>query len=148
MGKWALIFLALSLALVAQHAAAQEASCARGDFEAVVDDAAAALRDLNNENRPAFQEKLRELKDKAGWSHDEFMVAAAPFVKDDTISVYDARSQDLLAAIATLGQEGAESRVPDCSVLAELKSRMKVLVEIQTEKWTYMFTKLDEALKN
>lgn len=148
MGKWALIFLALSLVLVSQRAAAQDAGCARGDFEAVVDDAASALRDLNNENRPTFQEKLRELKDKAGWSHDEFMVAAAPFVKDDTISVYDTKSQDLLAAIATLGQEGAEASVPDCTVLTELKARMKVLVEIQTEKWTYMFTKLDDALKN
>src|SRR5262249_2825321 len=33
--------------------------CARADFEAVVDDAAAALRDLNQKNKPDFQEKLR-----------------------------------------------------------------------------------------
>ena len=43
------------------------------DFESVVEDAAAKLRDLNNENRPAFQEKLRELKDKRKWTHDEFI---------------------------------------------------------------------------
>src|ERR1700730_8105308 len=45
--------------------------CAKADFEAVVDDAAAALRDLNLKNKPNFQEKLRQLKDKRGWSHDQ-----------------------------------------------------------------------------
>lgn len=146
MGKRALVLIALSLMLVRHPAAAQEPGCARGDFEAVVDDAASALRDLNNTNRPAFQEKLRQLKDKMGWDHDQFMVAAAPFVRDETIAVFDAKSQDLLAAIATLGQEGAEAKTPDCALLAELKTRMKSLVEIQTEKWNYMFTKLDNAL--
>lgn len=146
MGKWALVLFALLLVLVREPAEAQEAGCARGDFEAVVDNAASALRDLNNANRPSFQEKLRELKDKNGWDHDQFMVAAAPFVRDDAIAVFDTKSQDLLAAIATLGQEGAEAKTPDCAVLAELKGRMQILVETQTEKWTYMFTKLDHAL--
>ena len=56
----------------------------RGD---VVDEAAAALRDLNAKNKPAFQEKLRQLKDKRAWSHDEFLKEAAPFVRDDKIAV-------------------------------------------------------------
>jgi len=146
MGKRALFLLALSLLLVRQPAAAQDPGCARGDFEAVVDDAASALRDLNNTNRPVFQEKLRQLKDKNGWSHDQFMVAAAPYVRDDTIAVYDSKAQDLLADIATLGQEGAEAKTPDCALLSELKARMKVLVDTQTEKWAYMFKKLDGAL--
>ena len=63
--------------------------CAKADFEAVVDDAAGALRDLNLQNKPAFQEKLRQLKDKRGWSHDAFLKEAAPFVRDDKIAVYD-----------------------------------------------------------
>lgn len=147
MGKWALILFALSFLLARTPVQAQETNCARGDFEAVVDDAASALRDLNNANRPVFQEKLRELKEKNGWNHDQFMVEAAPFVRDDTIAVYDTKSQDLLAAIATLGQEGAEASTPDCAVLSELKARMTVLVETQTEKWKYMFSKLETALK-
>ncbi len=44
------------------------AACKRADFEAVVDEAAAVLRDLNLKNKPAFQDKLRQLKDKRGWS--------------------------------------------------------------------------------
>src|SRR4051794_30208119 len=59
------------------------ASCTKEEFESVVEDAAAKLRDLNNENRPAFQEKLRELKDKRKWTHDEFIEKAKPFVRDD-----------------------------------------------------------------
>lgn len=120
--------------------------CAKADFEAVVDDAAGALRDLNLQNKPAFQEKLRQLKDKRGWSHDAFLKEAAPFVRDDKIAVYDQDSERLLTDISTLGQEGAEAPTPDCALLADLKTRMRTLVETQTAKWTYMFSKLDAAL--
>ena len=120
--------------------------CAKADFEAVVDDAAGALRDLNLQNKPAFQEKLRQLKDKRGWSHEAFLKEAAPFVRDDKIAVYDQESERLLTDISTLGQEGADAPTPDCALLADLKTRMKTLVDTQTAKWTYMFTKLDAAL--
>lgn len=120
--------------------------CAKADFEAVVDEAAGALRDLNLQNKPAFQEKLRQLKDKRGWSHDAFLKEAAPFVRDDKIAVYDQESEQLLSDISTLGQEGAEAPTPDCALLADLKSRMQKLVAAQTEKWAYMFKKLDTAL--
>ncbi len=131
---------------LAAAAGAQNAGCARGDFEAVVDDAAAALRDLNSENKPRFQELLRQLKDKRGWSHDQFLVEGAPYVRDDQITVYDQKSQDLLVEISTLGQEGSEQASPDCGQLTALRARMKVLVDTQTEKWTYMFAKLEKAL--
>jgi hypothetical protein len=122
------------------------AVCAKVDFEAVVDDAAGALRDLNMQNKPAFQEKLRQLKEKRGWSHDAFLKEAAPFVRDDKIAVYDQESERLLADISTLGQEGADAATPDCALLADLKARMKTLVDTQTAKWTYMSSKLDAAL--
>lgn len=120
--------------------------CTKAQFEDVVDEAAAALRDLNDKNRPAFQEKLRQLKDKRGWSHDEFLKEAAPFVRDDKIAVYDQESERLLSDISSQGQEGAEAKTPDCALLLELRARMKVLVETQSAKWDYMFKKLDAAL--
>src|SRR5262245_43481156 len=85
-------------------ALAQDAgSCAKTEFEEVVDGAAAALRDLNNKNRPEFQDKLRKLKDKRGWDNDQFLKEAAPFVKDDQIDVYDETSNDLLSRITNMG---------------------------------------------
>jgi hypothetical protein len=139
--------LVLAVAVVAAGPArAQSGTCARQDFEAAVDDAAATLRDLNQKHRPAFQDKLRALKDKRGWSHDQFLEAAAPFVKDETITVYDQKAETLLAEISSLGEEGSQSRQPDCAVLASLKERMRALVDIQTEKWRYMFAKLEKAL--
>lgn len=122
------------------------ADCVKADFEAVVDDAAAALRDLNVKNKPPFQEKLRDLKDKRGWTHDRFMTEAAPFVRDEQTAVYDKQSEELLNEISSLGQEGSAAAAPDCALLVELKARMKVLVETQTAKWTYMFGKIDGEL--
>ncbi len=127
-------------------AAPAGAACQRTEFEAVVDDAAAALRDLNMKNKPDFQEKLRQLKDKRGWSHDEFLKEAAPFVRDDKIAVFDQQSEQLLNDISSLGQEGAEAKTPDCALLHELRARMKVLVDTQAAKWGYMFEKLNAAL--
>ena len=121
-------------------------ACAKTDFETVVDEAAAALRNLNLKNKPAFQDKLRQLKDKRGWSTDQFLKEAAPFVRDDKIAVYDQKSDELLTSISTMGEEGSAAKAPDCALLVELRARMKVLVEAQPEKWTYMFGKIEGEL--
>ena len=105
------------------------------------------MRDLNAKNKPAFQEKLRSLKDQRGWSNDQFLTEAVPYVRDEKIAVFDQSSEDLLAAISRMGQEGANAAAPDCALLLELRARMRLLVDTQTSKWTYMFAKLDEALK-
>lgn len=132
-----------------QTAVAQEpppATCAKAEFEAVVDEAAEKLRELNQQNRPLFQIKLRELKLKRGWDHDTFLKEAAPFVKDEKIEVFDRSSEELLNAISTMGQAGSTAENPDCALLLELRARMNVLVETQTAKWTYMFEKIDAEM--
>jgi hypothetical protein len=133
------------LALAGAEAAAQQAACARQEFETVVDDAAAALRDLNQKNRPAFQDKLRMLKEHRGWSQEQFMAEASAYVQDDRIVEFDQTSGDLLAKLNSTGEAGAAA--PDCNLLLELRATMKALVETQTSKWVYMFGKIDAALK-
>lgn len=139
---------ALCAALMAWPLAVHGADdpCGRADFEAVVEEAAGGLRDLNTENKPAFQDKLRQLKTKRGWTHDQFLREAAPFVRDDKIAEFDTRIEELLGAIGAMGQEGANAKKPDCALLLELRARMKVLVETQIAKWSYMFSKIDAEL--
>lgn len=126
--------------------AATPDTCTKAEFESAVDEAAEKLRDLNNTHRPTFQAKLRQLKDKRAWDNDQFLKEAAPFVKDDQITVFDDKSNELLASISTMGQEGANASEPNCKMLADLRSLMGVLVETQGAKWTYMFQKLDTEL--
>lgn len=125
---------------------AQAQSCARGDFEAVVDEAAESLRVLNSRNKPEFQNLLRVLRVKHKWSHDDFLREAAPFVQDEKIDSYNQRSQELLSEIANLGEAGSNAANPDCSLLEKLRERMRVLVEAQTAKWQYMFDKLQKEI--
>lgn len=122
------------------------AACTKADFETVVDRAAAALRDLNQLNKPSFQEKLRVLKDKRGWSEDQFLAEAAPYVKDEQIDGYDARTNELLGQITAMGDEGSAAATPDCALFETLRSHMNMLVETQNAKWTYMFSKIDAEL--
>jgi len=143
---WRSVALTLiSVAVVSAAASAQE-SCTRADFEAVVDEAAAALRELNAKHKPDFQERLRQLKTKRGWDYDTFMREAAPFVQDDRITEYDQQSSNFLARISSLGAEGAAAVMPDCKLLVEVRSNMAGLVEAQKAKWSYMFDKIGREL--
>lgn len=120
--------------------------CSRADFEAVVGEAAEALRKLNQENKPAFQAKLRQLKAKRGWSHDEFLAEAAPIVQDQKIATYDEQSAAFLARIEQLGAEGTTSVSPDCDRLVEVRQSMTDLVAVQKAKWIYMFERVGVEL--
>lgn len=121
--------------------AAEAQTCARTDFEAVVDQASATLVQITQKNAPAFQAKLRALKDKRGWTNDQLMKDGATFVRDETIAGYDERSEQLLIKINSQGGASA-----DCKVLDELRAAMTALVETQTTKWAYMVDKIDKEL--
>jgi hypothetical protein len=140
-----LLICGLALAGAAT-ASAEPPACSKADFEGVVDAAAGALRDLNTKNRPHFQEKLRELKAKRGWSDDDFMKEAAPLVKDAKTDELDQTSSALLAKITAMGEEGAAAKTPDCALMSELNSHMQQLVTAQTDKWTYLFGKLSAEM--
>jgi hypothetical protein len=137
-----------SVALVhAQPASVPGASsaCGRNEFEAVVASAGDALRTLTQQNSPTFQGKLRALKDKRGWSHDQFLAEGTRFVRDEKIAEFEEKSGHLLARINDIGG-GNSQPGSDCSKLAELKSHMTSLVDVQTAKWSYMFANIDAEL--
>lgn len=133
-----------ALLLTGSDLAAQ--TCGKADFEAVVSSASATLRDMTASNTPAFQEKLRALKEKRGWSYDQFVTEAAPLVTDDKIAAFDAASLEYLNRINSLGNGAADTAKPDCKLLDRLKAEMSALVDTQTQKWTYMFGKLEAEM--
>jgi hypothetical protein len=126
---------------------AQTPQCSKGDFEAVVDEAAGALRELAQQNTPPFQGKLRQLKGKRGWSDDQLVREAEPLVRDDKIAGFDEKSEELLLRITSGGQAGAADSAPNCKLLAELRLVMGSLVETQKAKWAYMFEKIEAELR-
>lgn len=142
----AMLLLGFSLATGGTPAAAQGPACTRMQFEASVSDAAGALRDLNAQNRPPFQQKLRALKEKRGWSHDQFLREAAPLVQDAKIAEYDKESAIYLDKIQSMGAEGAAAAEPDCSHLTDLKASMQALVTSQKAKWQYLLGRIDQEL--
>jgi hypothetical protein len=121
-------------------------TCERADFESAVGTASMTLREMTNRNTPEFQDKLRALKEKRGWSTEEFVKAAAPLVADDRIAEFDQKSAEFLMKINNLGGEGANTEAPDCRLLEALRASMTQLVETQTQKWAYMFGKLEAEM--
>jgi hypothetical protein len=134
------------VSLAAADAMAQGPACSRMQFEAAVSDAAGALRDLNAQNRPPFQTRLRALKDKRGWTHDQFLREATPLVQDARIAQFDKESSEYLEKIQTMGAEGASAKEPDCARLTDVKTHMQSLVASQQAKWKYMIERVDQEL--
>jgi hypothetical protein len=126
--------------------AAAPAACTKADFETVVDQSAGALRDLNSQNRPRFQEKLRALRTKKAWTEEQFLQEAVPYVKDNAIDSFDRTTNELLNKIVSMGGEGSASATPDCGLYQQLRGHMDQLVNTQNAKWAYMFQKIDAAL--
>jgi hypothetical protein len=139
--------IALVLAVANAVCALAETPCSKADFEAVVDEAAAALRSLNHQNTPQFQARLRQLKDKRGWSHEQFLLEASPFVRDEAIAAFDQKSEDFLARITQGGQSQVTAAALNCGLLVELRGALAALVETQKAKWTYMFDKINGELR-
>lgn len=122
------------------------AVCARAEFESVVDDAGAVLRDMTQKNSAAFQQKLRALKSKRNWSQEQFVAEGTRFVQNDKITVLDEKTANLLDKInRTDGTPGSEA-TGDCNHLAAMKSDLTALVALQNEKWTYMFVTINAEL--
>jgi hypothetical protein len=125
--------------------------CERAEFEAVVANASETLRDLSVEKKPAYQAKLRGLMEKRGWTYDQFVKEAGPLVSDDKVSAFDQTSADLLAKINRMGEGSTTDPAagatpgsgPACAALKDLRATMAALVATQTEKWAYLFAKLD-----
>jgi len=138
--------VALLLALTGAGRTALAQGCAKSDFEAVVNAAGAALRDLAQQNTPMFQAKLRELKDKRSWTNDEFVKQAEPLVRDETIAGFDKKSEELVARITGGGGRSDSEPAPDCAVLTGLQADLKLLVETQQAKWTHMLAKVQQEL--
>jgi hypothetical protein len=138
--------LPLVLMVPVGPAAGKDPACTREAFEQAVSQSAEALRDLTGLNRPVFQTRLRELKDKRGWDHSKFLREAAPIVQDARTDAYDKESTALLEEISRMGAEGSAAPTPDCAALAQLKSRMQALVDAQRGKWAYLIEKVEREL--
>ena len=138
--------LAASAWLISSAMPGYGQTCERADFESAVGTASMTLREMTNRNTPEFQEKLRALKEKRGWSTEEFVKAAAPLVADDRIAEFDQKSAEFLMKINNLGGEGASTAAPDCRLLEALRASMTQLVDTQTQKWAYMFGKLEAEM--
>jgi hypothetical protein len=126
-----------------EGAAAQ--TCTREDFAKAVNGAGVALRQLNAENAPRLQAKMRQLKTKMNWPDVGFEEKAFQVLQDERIAALDAEANDRLARIDTLGTI-SPSAEPDCGKLQELSAASLELQATVKAKTSYMLSKLDQML--
>lgn len=140
-----LLLLALLLATPGPARAA-EIACTREDFSAVVEEAGDLLRKMTMDNTPRFQGQLRVLKERRGWSDEDLIEEARPFVQNERIAAYDEIANGFLANINRLGSAGGGTSPPDCRLLIELRGHLFGLVVTMRAKWAFMFTRLEAEM--
>jgi hypothetical protein len=141
---WHVMVLTALMSLGGMSGAAA-ASCSKEDFGKTVDQAGAALRKLNADNAPRLRAKMRELKDRKGWSDADFEEKAMAAVQDERIEAYNAQANDLLAKLDALGSI-EPSNEADCSKLQELGAAGLELQATIKAKAAYTLSKLDQML--
>jgi len=140
-----LIVVAAASAMLAMLSTGHAASCAREDFAQAVDQAGAALRQLNADNAPRLRSKMRALKDARGWPDAGFEEQAMGAVQDERMAVLDLQANDLLAKIDTLGTIDL-GKEPDCAKLQELAAASLELQATVKAKAAYTLAKLDQMI--
>jgi len=133
------------LCLVSLESAAAAAACTREDFAKAVNGAGMALRQLNAENAPRLQAKMRQLKAKMNWPDIGFEEKAFQALQDERIAALDAEANDRLARIDALGTINPSAE-PDCTRLHELSAASLELQATVKAKTGYMLSKLDQML--
>lgn len=121
------------------------ADCKPEDFAAAVDKSGAQLRAFNGEALPKLQAKLKQLKDKKGWTDSDYEEKALASVRDDQTAKLDAEAEDLIVKIDQLGRP-PESGPVDCTKLTELEAAGHELLAVMKAKSTYALGKLDAAI--
>ena len=140
-----LIVVAAASAMLAMLSTGHAASCTREDFAQAVDQAGAALRQLNADNAPRLRSKMRALKDARGWPDAGFEEQAMGAVQDERMAALDLQANDLLAKIDTLGTIDL-GKEPDCAKLQELAAASLELQATVKAKAAYTLAKLDQMI--
>lgn len=140
-----LLTLILAMASLVSLEGASAQTCTREDFAKAVNGAGVALRQLNAENTPRLQAKMRQLKTKMNWPEAGFEEKAYQVLQDERIAALDAEANDRLARIDALGTIGPSAE-PDCAKLPELSAASLELQATVKAKTNYMFSKLDQML--
>jgi hypothetical protein len=117
-------------------------TCTPVDFSKAVDEAGAALRKLNAETKPRLQPKMLQLKALKGWSDADYEEKTFAALQDDRIASLDARANELLARIDSLGGISPQSAI-DCAKLDELTAASVELQATVKTKTAYLMNKLD-----
>src|SRR5262245_2108052 len=141
---WHVMILGVALSL-GVFSTAEAAPCSKDDFGKAVDQAGAALRKLNADNAPRLRAKMRELKERKGWSDTDFEEKALAAVQDERIEAYNAQANDLLAKLDTLGSIEPASDA-DCSKISELSAASLELQATIKAKAASTLAKLDQML--
>ncbi|CAN1722233.1 DUF1134 domain-containing protein [Hyphomicrobium sp. 1Nfss2.1] len=137
------VLLAVAVFALIQQPA--RADCKEEDFAAAVDKSGAQLRAFNAEALPKLQEKLKQLKDKKGWSDADYEDKAMATVRDDRTTKLDADAEDLIIKIDQLGRPPENGPI-DCTKLTELEAAGLELLAVMKAKSTYTLSKLDAAI--
>ena len=124
---------------------ADDTVCDAEAFRSVVSSASTRLAWLRDQNGKALHEKLLALRSRFDWTEDEFLIKAAPIVKDETTASLDRANEALLTKVQSLDGAAAATEAGRCAMLAELRQSMDQVIANTAAKWEHILAKASDA---
>ena len=139
--SWLLVIAALLL----PSGEVSAAPCTAQDFATAVDQSGANLRTFNREAQPKLQDRMRRYAEAKKLPAVGAEDAALDAIQDEKLTALDAKSGGLLLRVDSLGRVSG-SAAPDCAKLDEIKFLSREILEVMTEKSSYMLARLDAKI--
>jgi len=139
-----LLVLALLFLPLVTPAQADEA-CTADSLAEAVDQAGAELRAFSAEAQPKLKQQLAALKEKKHWPDEGYEEKGFDLIRDDRITAFDEKADELLTRIDTLGRPEAGAAVP-CASLNEVKASASELLAVMRTKASYINERINREL--
>lgn len=136
--------IAAALACVLAPSLARAQTCTRAQLAEAVDKTGASLRKVTTETAPQLQSRMRQLKERKGWSDADYEEQAVALISDKRLADLDQQASDLVARIDALGTPKGDD--VNCATIAELEATGAELIATVRTKASYAIGKLDQAL--
>jgi hypothetical protein len=142
-GRLRCTLVAALLVLGTDLAAAQ--SCTPESLGAAVDAAGLELRLFSAGAQPPLNQKLTALKEKKKWSGADYEQKVGAFLHDKRTAQLDAKADELLTKIDTLGRPDPGTPV-SCATIDDVKASGSELLAVMKTKSVYINEKIDREL--
>jgi hypothetical protein len=118
-------------------------SCDTHAFNALIDETAQKLRNLNRDSETRFQERLHAIGKMQGWTEAQMASKASAAMDENKLANFNSQIEELVTQLDTLSATPASE--VSCDRLNQLKSVRDQLISVMTKKAGFILAEVEAS---